>query len=88
MIPEELKDCINKPFPEMVRRVLEYSKREHQEPIQGINKGLAIIFDELREACQAEDTANVFMELASVAAMCQRTVEDLRNALRNSACGL
>jgi hypothetical protein len=78
MIPEELKDSVHKSFPEIVSDVIIYSRKKHPNPIAGIQEGLRIISDELEEARQAGDIDNTIMELASVAAMCQRVVEDVR----------
>jgi hypothetical protein len=77
MIPIELKDCVGKPFCEAVARVLEYSRCRHPEPIRSIGHGLEIIASEFEEARDATDKDDIFMELASVAAMCQRTIEDV-----------
>ena len=76
MIPIELKDCVGKPFHEAVARVLEYSRRRHLQPIHSIVHGLEIIASEFKEVRDATDKDDIFMELVSVAAMCQRTIED------------
>jgi hypothetical protein len=80
MIPEQLQGSLRKPFDELVSDVLAYSRAKHG-PMQSLHEGLAVIWEEFEEMKaevfrQKVSPDDVLIELASVAAMCQRMAED------------
>jgi hypothetical protein len=70
-------------FARLVRQELEWVRRVHR-PMGGLHEAYAIILEELEEFWEevrkkAKDRSNADMlfELVQVAAMCQKTAEDL-----------
>lgn len=80
MIPEQLQDSLDKPFAELVADCLAFARAKHG-PMQSLHEGLAVIWEEFEEMKaevfrQKVSPDDVLIELASVAAMCQRMAED------------
>lgn len=68
-------------FQHMVRQELETAEQAHR-PIHSLHEGYAIILEELDEFWdevkkKEREWANLILELAQVAAMCERTAQDV-----------
>lgn len=69
-------------FPSLVKAELEKARRKHPGVQHNLHEGYAVILEELDEfwdvvKSQKPDKAHALEELVQVAAMCQRTAEDL-----------
>lgn len=69
-------------FPALVKAELEKARRKHPGEQRNLHEGYAVILEEVDEfwdvvKSQKPDTAHALEELVQVAAMCQRTAEDV-----------
>jgi hypothetical protein len=68
-------------FPQLVQEVLDFARKEHPVPFHGLYEGLGVLLkeqDQLQCAIfRGKNSKDVLIELASVAAMCQRIAEDI-----------
>lgn len=72
------------PFAQMVRRELRHARAIHQGPQTCLHQGYAVLleevdelWDEVKKKRRGRDPAAILRELVQVAAMAQRTAEDL-----------
>jgi len=86
MFVKELWDSARegKNFQSLVEKTLEFSRNKYPTPIHSPHEGFGILleeFEELKtEIFAKHNKASILVELASVAAVCQRLAEDVMYA--------
>lgn len=70
-------------FPTLVKNELEKARKKHPQNQHNLHEGYAIILEEVDEfwdvvKSQKPDVSHALEELVQIAAMCQRTAEDLK----------
>jgi hypothetical protein len=75
------KSLEEKKFPELVQATLDFAKNKYPHPLHSRHEGLGVLLEELEELKQTifqkQSRCDILVELASVAAVCQRMAEDV-----------
>jgi len=94
-MPEKYNSVLWKDFPTLVKNELERARNKHPGTQHNLHEGYAVILEEVDEfwdivKSQRPDPVHAIEELVQIAAMCQRTAEDLllRKEKRCSRCNV
>jgi len=92
---EKHNSILWKDFPTLVKNELERARNKHHGTQHSLHEGYAVILEEVDEfwdivKSQRPDPVHAIEELVQIAAMCQRTAEDLllRKEKRCSGCNV
>ena len=95
IMPEKHNSVLWKDFPTLVKNELERARGKHPGTQHSLHEGYAVILEEVDEfwdivKSQRPDPVDAIEELVQIAAMCQRTAEDLllRKEKRCSRCNI